>query len=177
MNKTLLAICLAMASLSLSAQEVLDFSQPDPVSATPTRTTKLLRFAPNFRVYNTYFRGGFENSASLNVFNLEFRPWRNQHYFNAGLGVDYGSAYRGSRYYSTSGDVLSFDPVKETLWYCSRLKGSSWALLMTVSFMIFAGTTFPSKMGPTCRPFCAEAVHTDSIKAMIINNIRLIRQD
>ena len=113
MKKSLLAFCLAMATLSLSAQEVLDFSQPDPVSATPVRSTKLLRFAPNFRVYNTYFRGGFENSASLNVFNLEFRPWRNQHYFNAGLGVDYGSAYLGSRYYSISGDVLSFDPVKD----------------------------------------------------------------
>ena len=68
-------------------------------------------------------------------------------------------------------------PVKETLRYCSRLKGSSWALLMKVSFMTFGGTTFPSKMGPTCKFPCAEAVHIDSIKAVSINSKRFIVQD
>ena len=111
MKKTFFAICLTVASLSLSAQEVLDFSQPDPVSATPTRTTKLFRYTPVFRLDNTYFlRSGTEYSASVVPFNFEVRPWRNQHYFGVGFGADFASAYLGSRYYSISGDVLSFNP-------------------------------------------------------------------
>ena len=113
MKKTLLVIGLTMATLSLSAQELLDFSQPDPVSATPTRSTKLFRFTPIVRVDNTSFiHGGTENSVSIVPFNFEIRPWRNQHYFGVGFGADFASAYLGSRHYSISGDVLSFNPAE-----------------------------------------------------------------
>lgn len=134
MKKTIFAICLIVASFSLSAQELLDFSQPDPVSATPTRTTKLFRYTPALRLDNTYFlRGGTEYSASIVPFNFEIRPWRNQHYFSVGLGADFASAYLGSRHYSISDDILSFDPADDGSLGMNRL---GFSLPLTYGFDI-----------------------------------------
>ena len=112
MKKTLLAICLTVASLSLSAQELLDFSQPDPVSATPVRTTKLFRYTMNARMdFSPVFvspEGGFEISPSL-MLGFELRPWRNRHYFSFGVATEYVNSQVFKAHYAIAGDNLSFN--------------------------------------------------------------------
>ena len=112
MKKTLLAICLTVASLSLSAQELLDFSQPDPVSATPVRTTKLFRYTMNARMdFSPVFvspEGGFEISPSL-MLGFELRPWRNRHYFSFGVATEYVNSQVFKAHYAIVGDNLSFN--------------------------------------------------------------------
>ena len=136
MNKTLLAICLAMASLSLSAQEVLDFSQPDPVSATPVRSTKLLRATANVRMDFSPVKvapeGGFEVSPSLTL-GFEIRPWRNRHYFGMGVTTEYVNSELENAHYAFAGDVLSFNKVDQGKIMMDRL---GWAVPLTYGFDI-----------------------------------------
>lgn len=112
MKKTLLVIGLTMATLSLSAQELLDFSQPDPISATPVRTTKLFRFTMNVRMdFSPVFvspHGGFGISPSL-MLGFEVRPWRNRHYFSIGVATEYVDSRMDQAHYAFSGDHLSFN--------------------------------------------------------------------
>lgn len=112
MKKTLLAICLTVTSLSLSAQEFLDFSQPDPVSATPVRTTKLFRYTMNACMdFSPVFvspEGGFEISPSL-MFGFELRPWRNRRYFSFGVATEYVNSQVFKAHYAIAGDNLSFN--------------------------------------------------------------------
>ena len=136
MNKTLLAICLAIASLSLSAQEVLDFSQPDPVSATPVRSTKLLRSTANVRMDFSPVKvapeGGFEVSPSLTL-GFEIRPWRNRHYFGIGVTTEYVNSELENAHYAFAGDVLSFNKVDQGKIMMDRL---GWAVPLTYGFDI-----------------------------------------
>ena len=111
MKKTLLVLCLTVASISLSAQELLDFSQPDPVSATPVRSLKQFRFTPGARMdFSPVFAapGGFEISPSL-ILGFELRPWRNKHYFGIGVATEYVNSSLEKAHYSFAGEVLSFD--------------------------------------------------------------------
>ena len=136
MNKTLLAICLAIASLSLSAQEVLDFSQPDPVSATPVRSTKLLRATANVRMDFSPVKvapeGGFEVSPSLTL-GFEIRPWRTRHYFGMGVTTEYVNSELENAHYAFAGDVLSFNKVDQGKIMMDRL---GWAVPLTYGFDI-----------------------------------------
>ena len=52
MKKILVLFGLTLATVTLSAQERLDFTQPDPVSATPVRSNKLFRFALVFFLFH-----------------------------------------------------------------------------------------------------------------------------
>ena len=134
MKKTLLAICLTMASLSLPAQELLDFSQPDPVSATPVRSNKLFRYTFNARAdFSCVPSYGMEMSASLMALGFELRPWRNRHYFSTGLAVQYVSSDLPSSRYSISGDVLSFNEAENGFLYMDR---AGYAIPLTYGFDI-----------------------------------------
>ena len=134
MKKSLLAFCLAMATLSLSAQEVLDFSQPDPVSATPVRSTKLFRYTCNaqagFGFVPSY---GMEMSVSLMGLGCEIRPWRNRHYFSTGLTLQYVDSDLSSFHYAISGNALSFNEVKNGSLYMDR---AGFAVPLTYGFDI-----------------------------------------
>lgn len=113
MKKILVAIGLTLAT-TLSAQELLDFSQPDPVSATPVRSTKLLRFTENVRMdFSPVIaaQGGFEIAPSL-MLGFEFRPWRNRHYFDFGVAVEYVNSSLAKAHYAFTGNILSFGEVE-----------------------------------------------------------------
>lgn len=110
MKHILVILGLALASATLSAQELLDFSQPDPVSATPVRSSKLLRFTVGARMdFSPVIaaQGGFEISPSL-VLGIELRPWRNRHYFGFGVATEYANSSLEKAHYAVAGDVLSF---------------------------------------------------------------------
>lgn len=113
MKKILVAIGLTLAT-TLSAQELLDFSQPNPVSATPVRSTKLLRFTENVRMdFSPVIaaQGGFEIAPSL-MLGFEFRPWRNRHYFDFGVTVEYVNSSLAKAHYAFTGNILSFGEVE-----------------------------------------------------------------
>ena len=134
MKKKLLALCMIGASLSLSAQELLDFTQPDPVSATPARTTKLFRTTMNARMDFSAVKvapeGGFEASPSLTM-GFEIRPWRNRHYFGIGLTTEYVNSDLENAHYSFAGEVLSFNKVDQGMIVMDRL---GWAIPLTYGF-------------------------------------------
>ena len=131
MKKTLLSLCLFGVSISLSAQELLDFTQPDPVSATPVRTTKLFRATMNarmdFSAVNVDPEGGFEVSPSMTV-GFEIRPWRNRHYFGIGITTEYVNSHLGNAHYVFAGDVLSFNKVNQGMMMMDRI---GWAVPLT----------------------------------------------
>ncbi len=136
MKKSLLAICLTLTTISLSAQELLDFSQPDPVSATPVRSTKLLRATANVRMDFSPVKvapeGGFEVSPSLTL-GFEIRPWRNRHYFGSGVTTEYVNSELENAHYAFAGDVLSFNKVDQGTIMMARL---GWAVPLTSGFDI-----------------------------------------
>ena len=136
MKKSLLAICLTLTTISLSAQELLDFSQPDPVSATPVRSTKLLRATANVRMDFSPVKvapeGGFEVSPSLTL-GFEIRPWRNRHYFGMGVTTEYVNSELENAHYAFAGDVLSFNKVDQGKIMMDRL---GWAVPLTYGFDI-----------------------------------------
>ena len=136
MKKSLLAICLTLTTISLSAQELLDFSQPDPVSATPVRSTKLLRATANVRMDFSPVKvapeGGFEVSPSLTL-GFEIRPWRNRHYFGIGVTTEYVNSELENAHYAFAGDVLSFNKVDQGKIMMDRL---GWAVPLTYGFDI-----------------------------------------
>lgn len=110
MNKIFVILGLTLASVTLSAQELLDFSQPDPASATPVRSSKLFRFALGARMdFSPVITtpGGFEVSPSL-LLGFEFRPWRNRHYFGFGVATEYVNSSLEKAHYAIDGDILSF---------------------------------------------------------------------
>lgn len=111
MKKILFALGLALVTATLSAQELLDFSQPDPVSATPVRSSKLFRFSVGARMdFSPVIaaQGGFEVAPSL-LLGFELRPWRNRHYFGFGVATEYVNSSLEKAHYALSGDLLSFD--------------------------------------------------------------------
>ena len=115
MKKTLFAICLTVASISLSAQELLDFTQPDPVSATPVRSRKQFRFTLGARMdFSPVFAAqhGFEISPSL-LLGFELRPWRNRHYFGFGVATEYVNSSLEKAHYALAGETLSFGKTEE----------------------------------------------------------------
>ena len=136
MKKSLLAVCLTLTTISLSAQELLDFSQPDPVSATPVRSTKLLRATANVRMDFSPVKvapeGGFEVSPSLTL-GFEIRPWRNRHYFGIGVTTEYVNSELENAHYAFAGDVLSFNKVDQGKIMMDRL---GWAVPLTYGFDI-----------------------------------------
>ena len=110
MKKILVLLGLTLTTVALSAQELLDFSQPDPVSATPIRSRKLFRFALGARMdFSPVIAasGGFEISPSL-LLGFEFRPWRNRHYFGFGVATEYVNSSLEKAHYAIAGDILSF---------------------------------------------------------------------
>jgi hypothetical protein len=111
MKKILILFGLTLATVTLSAQERLDFSQPDPVSATPVRSNKLFRFALGARMdFSPVIAasGGFEISPSL-LLGFELRPWRNRHYFGLGVATEYVNSSLEKAHYAITGDILTFD--------------------------------------------------------------------
>lgn len=135
MKKSLLAICLTMATLSLSAQERLDFSQPDPISATPVRSNKLFRHTMNARMDFSVVpsHDGMEVSASLMPLGFELRPWRNRHYFSMGLAIQFVDSDLSSSRYSISDGVLSFNKVENGYLSMERF---GYAIPLTYGFDI-----------------------------------------
>ena len=110
MNRIITILILALCMGTLHAQELLDFSQPDPISATPTRSSTMFRFTENVRMdFSPVLvdpEGGFEISPSL-MLGFQVRPWRNRHYFNLGVALEYVNSSLWKTRYVFSGDILS----------------------------------------------------------------------